>query len=63
MKEGFDLSKKMFIVDNNEQHLIMEKDVKEFIRLLKEELKITFPFSENKMKTIVDKLAGSKLVK
>jgi len=75
MKERFDLSEKMKEDIQVEEHIlhceVFEKeDIKEFIRLLKEEIK---PKSENpkdlatsvypvfRIRQIIDKLSGEKL--
>ena len=75
MTEEFNLSEKLIKADNKEKDngFIFEKDVKEFIRLLKEELNSEkykdyeypayqqFFRPENEIEKIIDKLAGEKL--
>ena len=54
MKKEFNLSEKMTL-EHYEQPMFFKKDIKEFIRLLKE----ASPYGHK----IIDKLAGSELIK
>jgi hypothetical protein len=69
MEEEFNLSEKFYlrIIDGKNKKCYKEENVKEFIRLLKEEIKkdqdICLSYmDEERMDKIIDKLAGEKLI-
>ena len=64
----FKLSKLVFEKDKGfykTPHLLLKKDVKEFIRLLKEEIISTYPLTKmllNNLKYDINELAGDELI-
>ena len=68
MKEEFNLSEKMKYLGtgrNSDDEIFKSKDVKEFIKKLKEFIMITVPLEDLSIKEIceeIDKLAGEKLI-
>ena len=62
MTQEFNLSEEIWEIDND--NVVHTDDIKEFIRLLKEEF--TFrtytEYNSNEIKLIIDKLAGEKLI-
>lgn len=62
MSEEFNLKEKRETSRNGAYNVYPEEDVKEFIRLLKEEYKSRRPKAETWfLEIIIDKLAGEKL--
>lgn len=61
MKEEFNLSEKTWIYGDRQR--LDVKDVKEFIRLLKEEVKRKGMMPINQMVSVIDKIAGDELSK
>lgn len=65
MKEEFDLSKKIrdsFFSDIGICSAIPTSDVKEFIRLLKEEIEKIYQLEQSNVHILIDILAGDKLI-
>lgn len=57
--EDFNLSEKRISAGTN--YIYKQKDVKEFIRLLKEEIKEKYKWNKKVFFELIDKLAGDKL--
>ena len=64
MTAEFNLSEKILYYGAVTGKVIMEEDVKEFIRLLKFEVEdmITYPTASKRFIEFIDKLAGDKLI-
>jgi len=62
MEEEFNVSEKIDVF-TNQGSMVFVKDIKEFIKRLKEELCGAIkPYNRNGMVRILDKLAGKKLI-